>query len=165
MQLGFKFWRPCLLPYFSSINQRFSIRTKTYTSFLVRCVCDSFCCSICNITHKNFTSKNVRNLQSSINGFLWSPKKKPVSLDLLILAVLWYLGRGWTIDDLVEATTISYETIRLFLHRFSIPQINTILINTQMSASSHKLVHLMLNIEYQILKTKKMSSQYSIFMR
>ena len=45
-------------------------------------------------------------------------KKKPTSLKLLILCVLRYLGRGWTIDDLEEVTVINPETIRIFIHRF-----------------------------------------------
>ena len=86
---------------------------------------------------------------------VWSTKLSKVSLKIY----MWY--RIQELSYLQKSLRTS--TIRLFLHRFSIPQINTILINTQMSASSHKLVHLMLNIEYQILETRKMSSQYSIF--
>ena len=39
-------------------------------------------------------------------------------LPLLILCVLRYLGRGWTLDDLSENTGISEEVIRVFLHSF-----------------------------------------------
>ena len=39
-------------------------------------------------------------------------------LALLILCVLRYLGRGWTLDDLSENTGISEEVIRVFLHAF-----------------------------------------------
>jgi hypothetical protein len=39
-------------------------------------------------------------------------------LPLLLLSVLRYLGRSWTIDDLAEATCISEEVIRSFIHRF-----------------------------------------------
>ena len=45
-------------------------------------------------------------------------KKQPTPLKLLVLCVLRYLGRGWTIDDLYENTTISTETICKFIHRF-----------------------------------------------
>jgi hypothetical protein len=39
-------------------------------------------------------------------------------LSVLILCALRYLGRGWTFDDLEEATAISEEVIRVFFHRF-----------------------------------------------
>lgn len=39
-------------------------------------------------------------------------------LDLLLLAALRYIGRGWTFDDLEEATAISREVIRSFFHKF-----------------------------------------------
>ena len=35
-----------------------------------------------------------------------------------MLAVLRYLGRGWTIDDLEENTAINSETIRVFIGKF-----------------------------------------------
>ena len=54
----------------------------------------------------------VRNCRPQIQ------QKKPTSLKLLILCVLRYLGRGWTIDDLEEVTVINPETIRIFIHRF-----------------------------------------------
>ena len=41
-----------------------------------------------------------------------------VSLDLLVLGSLRYLGRGWTFDDLEEATGISQESHRKFFHHF-----------------------------------------------
>ena len=44
--------------------------------------------------------------------------KKPVPIELLILASLRYLGRGWTFDDLSESTAISEEVIRCFFHCF-----------------------------------------------
>jgi len=43
---------------------------------------------------------------------------KPSPIELLTLATLHYLGRGWTFDDLEEATFINCETIRQFFHRF-----------------------------------------------
>ncbi|KAG7342072.1 hypothetical protein IV203_007164 [Nitzschia inconspicua] len=39
-------------------------------------------------------------------------------LSLLLLTALRYLGRGWTFDDLSEATAISEEVIRVFFHRY-----------------------------------------------
>ena len=50
-----------------------------------------------------------------VNGY---NKKPSSSIELLLLAALRYLGRGWTFDDLQEATIINYETIRLFIHKF-----------------------------------------------
>ena len=45
-------------------------------------------------------------------------KKTTTPIKVLVLFVLCYPGRSWTLDDLVEATAINYETIRLFLHTF-----------------------------------------------
>ena len=45
-------------------------------------------------------------------------KKKGASIELLMLCVLRWLGRGWTIDDLHENTLINPETIRLFIQKF-----------------------------------------------
>ena len=42
--------------------------------------------------------------------------KKSSPIELLLLGVLRYLGRGWTLDDLEEATAISKESHRRFLH-------------------------------------------------
>ena len=39
-------------------------------------------------------------------------------LSLLLLGALRYLGRGWTFDDIEEATAIGKETHRRFFHRF-----------------------------------------------
>lgn len=39
-------------------------------------------------------------------------------LELLVLGALRYLGRGWTFDDLEEATGICEESHRLFFHSF-----------------------------------------------
>ena len=41
-----------------------------------------------------------------------------VPVDLLVFGSLRYLGRGWTFDDLEEATEIREETHRLFFHEF-----------------------------------------------
>lgn len=45
-------------------------------------------------------------------------KSKTIPLKLLLLSVLRYLGRGWTFDDLEEATAINNETMRQFFHKF-----------------------------------------------
>ncbi|KAI2504248.1 Plant transposon protein [Fragilaria crotonensis] len=39
-------------------------------------------------------------------------------IPLLLLAVLRYLGRAWTLDDLSENTCTSQESVRRFLHKF-----------------------------------------------
>ena len=40
------------------------------------------------------------------------------SLELLVLGTLRYLGRGWTFDDIAEATGVSEEIHRQFFHVF-----------------------------------------------
>jgi hypothetical protein len=40
-----------------------------------------------------------------------------IPIELLCLTSLRYLGRGWTFDDLAEATCISEETCRKFFHQ------------------------------------------------
>ena len=45
-------------------------------------------------------------------------KKDGVPIELLVLSVLHYLGRGWTIDCLHENTIINPETICTFIHAF-----------------------------------------------
>ena len=57
------------------------------------------------------------------NWFPWSTrpdatKKDPLPLELLILGAFRYIGRGFTFDDLEEATAISEETHRIFFHDF-----------------------------------------------
>ena len=42
----------------------------------------------------------------------------PSNIKLLLLGALWYLGRGHTFDDIEEATAISREVNRNFLHTF-----------------------------------------------
>jgi hypothetical protein len=51
-------------------------------------------------------------------GRLGPTGQPPSPLELLVLTALRYLGRGWTFDDLEEATAISEEVIRVFFHRF-----------------------------------------------
>ena len=54
----------------------------------------------------------------------WRPNNTNASRDdvsplaLLLLGALRYLGRGWTFDDIEEATAIGKETHRIFFHRF-----------------------------------------------
>ena len=38
-------------------------------------------------------------------------------LSLLLLGTLRYLGRGWTFDDIEEATAINAETVQQFFHK------------------------------------------------
>ena len=45
-------------------------------------------------------------------------KSKTIPLKLLLLSALRYLGRGWTFDDLEEATAINNETMRQFFTNF-----------------------------------------------
>ncbi|KAG7349035.1 DDE superfamily endonuclease [Nitzschia inconspicua] len=94
-------------------------------------------------TIKNFHEKFRRRFRLPHNSFIdlvekgtaesnredglfsrWRPGKQAVSgqvaapLNLLALTSLRYLGRGWTFDDLEEATAISEEVIRTFFHEF-----------------------------------------------
>jgi len=46
-------------------------------------------------------------------------KKAKVSpIKLMVLGSLWYLGRGWTFDDLEESTYIARDVHRVFFHKF-----------------------------------------------
>ena len=56
-------------------------------------------------------------------------KKRVTPLKLLLLCALRYLGRGWTFDDLYEATAINATTIRKFVYEF-IKFGSTVLYNT-----------------------------------
>lgn len=70
--------------------------------------------------------RNYRELVAEAREKKWFPNcEKPdavgrygAPLDLLILGSLRYLGRGWTFDDLQEATGISAEVHRVFFHDF-----------------------------------------------
>ena len=50
------------------------------------------------------------------NRILRKKNKRPI--ELLVLGSLRFLGRGWVIDDIEEATGISRETHRQFFHKF-----------------------------------------------
>ena len=71
-----------------------------------------------------FSSFN--DLMADIRAEKWFPNNEVcdcrgvlgVPIDLLVLGSLRYLGRGWTFDDLEEATGISEETHRKFFHKF-----------------------------------------------
>lgn len=82
--------------------------------------------------HKKFRRRFRMPYQSYLN-FLedartenWFPKtgkpdatgKPGAPLELLVLGALRFIGRGWTFDDLEEATAISEERHRRFLHEF-----------------------------------------------
>lgn len=45
-------------------------------------------------------------------------KQPGIPLDLFILGSLRYLGRGWTFDDIAEATGVSEESHRIFFSKF-----------------------------------------------
>lgn len=65
-------------------------------------------------------------LMKTIREEIWFPESEKVNalgqvglpLELLVLGSLRYLGRGWTFDDLEEATGISEESHRCFFHKF-----------------------------------------------
>ena len=69
---------------------------------------------------------NFRELVSLARGEKWFPNrekrtildKEGICLDLLMLGALRVLGRGWTFDDLEEATGVSQHTHRIFFHEF-----------------------------------------------
>ena len=69
---------------------------------------------------------NFRELVSLAREERWFPNrekrtvldKEGICLDLLMLGALRVLGRGWTFDDLEEATGVSQETHRVFFHEF-----------------------------------------------
>ena len=46
-------------------------------------------------------------------------KKKTSPIELLLLGTLRYLGRGWTFDDISEATKVSRDVHRCFFHAFT----------------------------------------------
>jgi hypothetical protein len=43
---------------------------------------------------------------------------KASPIEFLLLGTLWYLGCGWTFDDLEESTFITREVHRVFFHKF-----------------------------------------------
>ena len=45
-------------------------------------------------------------------------KQPTIPIELLVLCVLRYLSRGWTLDNLQEPTAINKETVRIFIHKF-----------------------------------------------
>ena len=47
-----------------------------------------------------------------------APGKEASPIESLIRGTLQYLGRGWTVDDLEEATAVSQEVHHIFFHRF-----------------------------------------------
>ena len=66
--------------------------------------------------------KHLKEVKESALFQQWSETTADASgqisspIELLLLGTLRYLGRGWTLDDVEEATTISQETHRRFLH-------------------------------------------------
>ena len=92
--------------------------------------------SAANVECKRFQHKFRRRFRMPYATFLelvmdakagnWFPSwmgcncagKKSSPIELMILGSLRYLGRGWTFDDLEEATAIGEETHRRFFHQF-----------------------------------------------
>ena len=65
----------------------------------------------------------VRSVDSTKYFSRWTIRKHKCTkeqspVELLVLGALRYLGRGWTFDDLEEATGIGEETHRVFFHKF-----------------------------------------------
>lgn len=73
------------------------------------------------LPHANFREL-LKDLEESGEFQRWLSKdavgRQSSPLSLMLLGALRYLGRGWTFDDLEEATLISEETHRQFFHRF-----------------------------------------------
>ena len=74
-------------------------------------------------------------------------------IELLILASLRYLGRGWTFDDLSESTAISSEVIR----KFSMNSSNT-------EVLSYSIVMLFLPQQLTMLLTITMNLQWLVYL-
>ena len=89
-----------------------------------------------NVECKRFQNKFRRRFRMPYATFLelvsdakagnWFPSwmgcncagKQSSPIELMILGSLRYLGRGWTFDDLEEATAVGEETHRRFFHQF-----------------------------------------------
>lgn len=79
-------------------------------------------------------------------------------IELLFLASLRYLGRGWTFDDLEEATAVSEEVLRVFFHKF-------LDFGTQVIYRKYVLSHLLdeqLSDEDVLARAKELSSEYEV---
>ena len=66
--------------------------------------------------------KEATNEDGSLSFRRWMSKDavglESSPIELMILGALRYLGRGWTFDDIEEATVIDEETHRQFFHHF-----------------------------------------------
>lgn len=89
-----------------------------------------------DLENKKFNDRFIRRFRCCYSSFLklldklkndimfqrWMNRdavgRDPSPIELLLLGALRYLGRGWTFDDLEEATSISEECHRQFLHVF-----------------------------------------------
>ncbi|KAG7368518.1 hypothetical protein IV203_031261 [Nitzschia inconspicua] len=77
-----------------------------------------------NVKKRRAYKDHLEELKESPHFERWKEGKtdcvgRPAApLALLLLTALRYLGRGWTFDDLSEATAISEEVIRVFFHRY-----------------------------------------------
>ena len=58
--------------------------------------------------------------RTEADGYTGRKNNKKVSpIELLLLGSLRYLGRGWTFDDIQEATKVSRDVHRCFFHAFT----------------------------------------------
>ena len=72
--------------------------------------------------------ESYRKLVNEARDNNWFPQyenynaigQKGISLDILILGALRYLGRGWTFDDIFDATNVSEAVHRKFFKDFTI---------------------------------------------
>ena len=75
------------------------------------------------LSHNSFlslletVSKSTYFMRWDENNIIRSNRERS-PMSLLLLGSLRYLGRGWTFDDVEEATGISQETHRNFFHQF-----------------------------------------------
>ena len=94
-----------LTPNFDAkFRRRFRMPYAEYKKIVELCIADS-------MTPTGYF-RRWRPGRKSADGVAASP------IELLVLTSFRYLGRGWTFDDLEEATAISEEVIRVFFHQF-----------------------------------------------
>jgi hypothetical protein len=80
----------------------------------------AFCLRFC-LPYKQYLDL-VQQVQSNVLFDRWcgskSNNKKVSPVELLVLGLLRYLGRGWTFDDCEESTAIDKEVHRCFFQVF-----------------------------------------------
>lgn len=99
-ETGLKYMRN----FHSKFRLRFRMPHSSYIDLVNMCVEESM--------KDDGLFKRWRPGSTTLDGRDAAPMK------LLVLCALRYLGRGWTFDDLQEATAISEEVIRVFFHQF-----------------------------------------------